>query len=458
MNGLEALEKYDMTIMNGTIIDVVNGKYVKANIGVRDGKIAVVTTKHIEARKQINAEGMMVSPGFIDFHSHVDGNVYAAECIVRQGGTTTLGGERNLNGKIVKSIADEGFIINHGFFVSQPFVLRDAVGIKSMYKPASDREIGVMVELAARFLESGACGICFPLELIPGVSKKELFEISKVAKAYDKPVTIHLRKDGQEALETFHEIFELITETGVKIHLLELMYMVGMAGAMPKALELIDKARKSGLDITADSGVYDAYTVCIGTGVFDEGWQSSYIGKSYKDLVVSSGIHVGEACSEDLFRHLRKNSPSTLVTAFVGDQDAVEMALKKEYVYVSTNASDGPCYPTAGSPEMAGTYPRLIRRFVRDMGELSLMEAIRKITILPARRFNLKDIGCLEEGKNADIVIFDYKTIADRAGYVNMGKPDEPPTGIKWVIVNGKIVVSDGEIITSEKFGRYIKV
>lgn len=458
MDGANVHKKYDMAILNGTIIDVVHQEYVKANIGIRDGKIAAVTAEKIEAKQTIDAEGMMVSPGFIDFHSHVDGNVYAAECIVRQGGTTTLGGERSLNGKIVKGIADEGFILNHGFFVSQPFVLRDAVGIKSMYEPAGDREISAMADLTARFLESGACGVCFPLELIPGVSKKELFEISKVAKAYEKPVTIHLRKDGQEALNTFDEIFELAVETGAKIHLLELMYMVGMAGAMPKALELIDKARKSGLDITADSGVYDAYTVCIGTGVFDEGWQSSYIGKNYKDLVVSSGIHIGKTCNEELFRQIRKTNPSTLLTAFVGDADAVAMAIKKDYVYVSTNASDGPCYPTAGSPEMAGTYPRLIRKYVREEGEVSLMDAIRKITILPAERFNLKDIGSLEEGKNADIVVFDYKKIDDKADYVSIGAPDTPPEGIKWVIINGEVVVKDNEIVTKEKFGRFINV
>ena len=449
---------FDLAVVNGTIIDVVRQSFAQVNLGIRDGKIAAITSSPLEAREVIDARGRYVSPGFIDFHSHVDGNAYAAECIVRQGGTTTLGGERSLNGKTIRNIAEEGFIINHGFFVSQSFALRDAVGIKSIYEPAEEREIGAMVDLAARFMESGACGICFSLELIPGVSSKELFEITKVAKAYHKPVTIHLRKDGREALETLDEIFELAAKTEASIHLLELMYMVGMAGTMPKALELIDQARRSGLDITADSGVYDAYTVCIGTGVFDPGWQSGYLGKSYQDLVISSGIHLGETCSEPLFRHLRENSPSTLITAFVGDSDAVAMALQKDYVYVSTNASDGPCYPMAGSPEMAGTYPRLIGRFVREQGELSLMEAIRKITILPALRFGLKDIGSLEMGKNADMVIFDYDTIMDRADYVTRGNPDEAPDGISWVIVNGHVVVRDGTLLPENKQGLYIKV
>ncbi|MFR6040737.1 MAG: amidohydrolase family protein [Dysosmobacter welbionis] len=302
-------------------------------------------------------------------------------------------------------------------------------------------------------MESGACGICF-LELIPGVSSKELFEITKVAKAYHKPVTIHLRKDGREALETLDEIFELAAKTEASIHLLELMYMVGMAGTMPKALELIDQARRSGLDITADSGVYDAYTVCIERAFLIRAGRGT--GKSYQDLVISSGIHLGETCSEPLFRHLRENSPSTLITAFVGDSDAVAMALQKDYVYVSTNASDGPCYPMAGSPEMAGTYPRLIGRFVREQGELSLMEAIRKITILPALRFGLKDIGSLEMGKNADMVIFDYDTIMD-GRLCDAGKPRRGSGRDILVIVNGHVVVRM-ERSCQRIHGLYIKV
>ncbi|SFP51780.1 N-acyl-D-amino-acid deacylase [Oscillibacter sp. PC13] len=447
---------YDLVIRDGTVIDVVNECLIQANIGIEGEKIGAITKETIQGTHYIDAKGLMISPGFIDFHSHVDGKAYAAECLVRQGGTTTLGGERNLNGKIIKEIAEEGFIINHGFFVSQPFVLRDAAGVKSTYASASDKEIGVMAELAGKFMEFGACGICFPLELIPGVSQKEFIEISKVARAYNKIVTIHIRKDGSEALDTFDEIFEMAIETGVKVHLLELMYMVGMAGTMPKALELIDQARKSGIDITGDSGVYDAFTVCIGTGVFDDGWERSYGGRSYESLIVSSGIHMGERCNEKLFKELREKSPSTLITAFVGDHDAVAMALKKDYIYVSTNAADGPFYPTCGSPEVAGTFPRLIGRYVRQERELSLMEAIKKITILPARRFNLQHIGSIEVGKNADIVIFHYDTIIDRAGYVNQGSPDALPIGIHYVLVNGSVVVEKGAVVGDRKRGKFV--
>ena len=139
----EQNKQYDLAILNGTVIDVEEEQFIKANIGISGSEIEVITPDPISGRHEIDATGKMVSPGFIDFHSHVDGNVYAAECLVRQGGTTTLGGERNLNGKVIKEITENGFITNHGYFVSQSFVLRDAVGIKSLHAHATDRDLSI---------------------------------------------------------------------------------------------------------------------------------------------------------------------------------------------------------------------------------------------------------------------------------------------------------------------------
>jgi len=451
-------QHYDLVILNGRLADVIKEEFFVANIGISDGRIKIITKDRIDGDKKIDAEGLVVSPGFIDSHSHVDGNVYAAECVVRQGGTTTLGGERDLNSRIIRKIETEGFIINQGFCVSQSFVLRSAAGITDIHKEATRVEIEVMKDLARRFLEYGAFGICFGLELIPGVSKNELIEIAKVAKEFDRPIEIHMRKDGREALEHFDEIIEVAERTGVSIQILQLVYMVGIGGAMPYALEIIDAARERGLDIAADSGVYDAYTVCAGTGVFDEGWEKEYPDFSTDNLIVASGTYAGQRCDEELFHFLRKEYPATLLTASVCDPEAIMMALKKDYVFVSTNAADGPYYPGVGAPEAAGTFPRLLGRYVRERGEISLMNAIKKITIEPARRYGMDgSIGSLEEGKNADIVIFDADTIIDRAEFVHRGRPDAPPVGIEKVIVNGEIVVEGTRIVGSRTSGRFIK-
>lgn len=448
---------FDLVINHGTVIDVIGEMIQKQCIGINDGKIAKIAKEPLRGLKEIDATGLMVSPGFLDFHSHVDGNPYSAKCLIRQGGTTTLGGERNINSKTIKTIEEEGFIVNQGFFVSQSFTLRNAVGITDMHRPASEKEIMVMSDLARSFLEHGAFGICFGLEFVPGTSYDEILSMAKVAKEYERPITIHLRKDGREALQFFDEILRVAEATGVKVQILQLMYMVGIGGAMDPALKIIEKARRQGLDITADSGVYDAYSACIGTNIFDPGWEKEYNGASVKDLLIASGIHVGEHCTQEMFERLRKKSPGTLVTAFVCDSDAITLALQKDYVYVSTNAADGPHYPGMGAPEVSGTFPRLIGRYVRDRKELSLMEAIRKITILPARRLGLDRVGSIEVGKNADLVLFRYDEILDKADFIGRGQPDAPPVGIDFVLINGKIAVEKGELTDNSHNGALIR-
>jgi N-acyl-D-amino-acid deacylase len=446
---------YDTVIRDGFVADVVNDSFSVANIGIDGERIVRVTPSDIAGKSEIDASGLIVSPGFVDFHSHVDGNLYSAECLARQGGTTTIGGERNLNSRVIRRIHEEGFLINQGFAVSHSFVLRNAAGVMPN-GPATAQQVRAMADLASRFLEQGAFGIAFGLELMPGTSYEEIRRLSEVAQSYDRPILIHLRKDGWEALQCFDEIVRVCDETGVRAQILQLLYMVGIGGAMESALEILDSARAKGLDITADTGLYDAFSVCIGTGVFDDGWEKEYGGASVKDLLISSGIYVGAYCDEERFRLLRREYPETLISAFVCDLDVIRMPLKKDYVYVSTNAADGPHYMNVGAPEISGAFPRLLGRHVRERGDLSMMDALKKITVLPARRYGLDDVGVIEEGKAADIVIFDADRIIDNADFVDRGRPDAPPDGISHVLVNGKIVVRDGRVTENRNSGRLL--
>ncbi|MEI8216487.1 MAG: amidohydrolase family protein [Eubacteriales bacterium] len=454
---LEEEIKYDLVILNGQVIDVVNEIVEEFNIGISNGKIKIITRIKIFGKVTIDAKGKFVSPGFIDFHSHVDGNEFSAKCLVRQGGTTTLGGERNLNGRTIRKIAEDGFVVNQGFFISHSFTLRAAAGALNPRVSATKKEINTMVDLAESFMDHGAYGICFGLEFVPGTSFREIIELSKLAKRYNRPVTIQLRKDGKDAIQYFDEVIQAAEFTGASIHLLELVYMVGIGGTMGKALEIIEAGRVEGLDITADSGVYDAYSVGIGTSIFDPGWEKAYGKFSAKDLLITSGIYMGTYCDEDLFEYLRREFPGTLVTAFVCDETAISMALKKPYIFVSTSAAEGPHYPGMGSPEVSGTFPRLIGRYVRDKKEINLMEAIRKITILPAERFGLTGKGRISENMDADIVIFDYNNIIDCAEYIGKGQPDAPPRGISHVIINGQMVVNQGKFTDNLHAGKLLK-
>lgn len=445
--------EYDLIIRNGNIICYDNDiETTSVDIGVRSGKIVAIgklSEKENIGKVDIDASGCAVAPGFIDFHSHVDCNEKTACQLVLQGATTTIGGERNFDGRRINEISEKGFLINHGFFISQSFMLRDAIGLKDPYEPATKEDIKKMMRLAEPFFEFGNYGIYFGLEMVPGTSEQEIIELSKLAKRYGRKILIHLRKDGIEVIDSVKEAIHIARVTKASIHILHLMYMAGNPSLMEHCLDLISAAIEEGLDITADTGMYEAFPTYIGSSILDGDWKNQYNKTlTYRDILISSGIYNGKFCSPKLFDFLREEYPNTLVTIFAFDEKANELALKKPYVYVSTNAGDGPQYEGIGHPETAGTFPKLIRKYVRQKKLLSLKDTLYKITYGPATRFDLKNKGNIKVGFDADIVIFDVEKIEDMARFSNIGKPDSPPTGIHYVIVNGQIVVDHGSIVT----------
>ena len=292
---------------------------------------------------------------------------------------------------------------------------------------------------------------------MPGTTTDEIVALSRVAKAQGRPIVVHLRKDGPEALDTLSEIFDVARETGVSVHILHLAYMVGIRGLMDKALAAIREAIAEGLDITADTGLYDAFPTCIGAPILDGDLAQKYgPEKSVRNIVISSGIHVGKTCDPEMFAFLREKYPNTLITAFVFDEGEIRRALEEPFVYVSTNAADGPHYESIGHPETAGTFPRLLGRYVREQGVLGLAEGVRKITLDPARRFGIANKGEIREGWDADLVLADLKTIRDGADYVGRGDPNQPPEGIRWVLVNGVPALAEGEPAASVLPGRML--
>jgi N-acyl-D-amino-acid deacylase len=452
-----AREIYDLVIKGGTVIRFSPDSTETADIGVVGRKIAAVSAAPLSGRKTIDASGRVVAPGFIDFHSHVSGKRFSAECVLRQGATTTIGGERNFDGKLIRRIAEKGFLINHGFYISESFTLRRAVGMRDVYSVAADSEIAEMRMLAEQFLKNGAFGIHFGLEYVPGTSDAELTGIAEVAKAYDSILLIHMRGDGKTALTHFDEVARVMKKTGVAVHLVHLAYMTGFRGIMPKALSVIRRMREEGYDITADTGLYAAYPNCIGSSLLKGDWMRRYSRGSDIKVMISSGVYTGEFCTEEKFHYLRENFPTTLVTVFACDETEIARAVREPYMLISSNAADGPHYENVGHPETAGTFPRLIGRYARDEKHLTLAEAIRKITWGPAQRFRIPDKGNIAAGFDADMVIFDYDRIIDKADYVGFGDPNEAPEGIDCILVNGEIVCRGTEVYGDKNPGSYLK-
>ena len=446
-------EKYDLVISGGNVISFQDSDILEGfNVGVTDGEIKAITKKPLHGNQEIDAHGKYISPGFIDFHSHVNGRYFSAERMLRQGVATTIGGERYFDASIIRKIETDGFLINHGFLISNSFSLRRAVGIQDPTQRATKAEIENMIDLEERFFDFGSLGVHVGLEYVPGTSNEELGEILRAAYRYGRVAMIHLRNDGYRSLESLDEIIDLTEKTGAAVNLLHTMYMAGYDGVMDQYLEKIEKARQRGCDITADTGVYAAYPTLAGSMNLGEGWKERHHdNKTESNILVSSGIHVGEFCSPQLFRHIRQNFPTTLMTAFFYDEKQIVKALRPSWMMVSTNGAYGPHGENIGHPEGSGTFPRLLSKYVRDEKVISLQEAIGKITWLPACRFGLeKKKGDIRVGMDADLTIFDLEKIKDNADYVCNSDPNAAPDGIDVVIIAGHIVLQDG-IINPER-------
>lgn len=448
---------YDLVIENGKVIDPKSNRCVVCNMGIKDGKITALTREKLSSEIVINATGKVVCPGFIDIHAHVEGKKACGKLLAAMGVTTVYNGNcgmgvEDLEGFMNKYEA-EGFIINQIEQVGHT-TLREAVGLRNRYTPASPIEILDMERLLEDEFKIGAYGLSFGLEYVPGASKEEILALGRVAAKYDKLISIHTRGDGYAGLISLKEAIDICRITGARVQISHLVYQFGM-GMIAQAIKLIDEAIEEGLDISVDSGMYSSFATAIGSAVFDEGCLERW-GCDYDSLVAATGKYRGKRLTKELYTELRQQMPEETAIGMVGKESEVFEALKKPYMMVSTDAGTLYDGELPGHPQDAGTYPRFIRTMVKEQAALSLNEAIRRCTYLPASKLGLSNKGVINMGADADIVIFSPEILKDKADYPGFGEVDARPEGIDYVIVNGKIVVKGKEVL-EEKPGKIIR-
>jgi len=449
------MNRFDLIIKNGLIVNPEENNLHLGNIGINGGKIAALTSEQILGVQEIDANGHVVCPGFIDVHAHLDGSFEGARASVTQGITTSIGGNCGLSplhiADFLKAQSDKGFPINQAELIGQSFTVRDFVGAKNIYGPATKYQISEMGEIIERALVDGAIGVSFGLEYAPGYTWNEISAIARVAAKYHKVVPIHTNLVGPDDLEHLSEVIRLGEETGAHIHVSHFVYQYGM-GAMTKALALLDEAIAKGIDISADSGMYTSFATMIGSRVYDEEHLLKF-GWKYEDLLVSTGVYAGERLNRQLYKEMRERNPNESCICFTGIEEEIYEAFEKPYMMMSTDSGE---HPTS-HPQALGSYPRYFRKVVRERKELSLIEAVRRCTLLPARTFNLPEKGSLSQGFDADIVIFDPDTITDKAQFYGIGDPCAKSEGIDYVLVNGQAVVADGTLQKNAMPGKIIK-
>lgn len=262
-----------------------------------------------------------------------------------------------------------------------------------------------------------------------------------------KIIAAHIRDDASKVIPSIAELVEVAAKLGLPAQISHIGSMGGY-GQIDDALAFIDYNRSKGFDIYADCYPYAAFSTCIGETTYDDGFLARY-NTTYENIEIADGPYRGMRCTEELFKKLRALAPNTITIGHVMKESDVEKALIHPGVIIG---SDGFMHSGEGHPRAAGTFPRVISEYVRKRKLLSLNEAISKMTWQTAERFGIRG-GNLSVESAADIVVFKVEEIEDRATF---GNPSLPPKGIEYVVLDGKIAVNHGEII-SRSLGRSIR-
>lgn len=449
---------YDVVIVNGRVMDPESGLDAVRNVGVNAGKIATVASEAIQGRRTLDARGLVVAPGFIDLHEHGQKpENYRFQA--HDGVTTSLELEAG-TGDVAGWYAErEGqslinFGVSVGHIPTRMKVLKDPgtwlpTG-DAAHRAASDAELAQIDQRIAAGLKQGALAVGMGINYTAAATRGEVLNVFRVAARYGAPVHVHLRYAGDKAPETgraaLDEVLTASSETKAPLHVVHVT-SIGLRDT-PQLLAMIRTAQARGIDVTTECYPYVAGSTGLESALFDPGWQERMrIG--YGDL---QWVKTGERLSAATFERYRKEGGQVVI--FMIPENVVQLAVADPMVMI---ASDG--MPAAGAsvhPRGQGTFSRVLGKYVREQKALDLMTALRKMTLMPAQRLErrapaFKTKGRINVGADADITVFDANRVSDAATFE---KPLQYSDGIRFVLVNGVAVVSDGKLVENVAPGR----
>jgi N-acyl-D-aspartate/D-glutamate deacylase len=434
-------QNFDLVIANGRVIDPESGLDQVRNIGISGRTIAAISADPLTGRAIIDATGLVVAPGFIDLHAHGQ-TPETYQYQARDGVTTAL--ELEVGTADIDAWYAErrsGRLINYGVSIGhipvRMAVMRDPGNFlptgDGAHRAASPAEIKDIVRRLENGLKKGAVSMGAGFPYTPAATPEELLEVLRVAGRNRVPVHVHIRR-GVTGLA---EALKLASETKAPLHVVHINSAATTATV--EMLKMIADARARGLDVTTEAYPYAAGMTEIKSANLDE-----YQDAPAEKLALLEWPTTGERLNRETFQKYRKmGGPVVLHT---NTQEMVNVAVTSPLTMI---ASDSYWENGTGHPRTTGTYSKVLGRYVRESGSLALMDAIRKMTLMPAQRLQarvpaMNTKGRLRVGADADVTVFDAAKIMDRSTY---REPGLSPVGIEHVIVNGVAVVAMGRLI-----------
>jgi N-acyl-D-amino-acid deacylase len=495
LSGAAQAPQYDLVITGALVVDGTGGPARRAEVALKDGRIAVVGQVPAGAGKEtLDAAGLVLAPGFIDVHTHAD-DIWdrpLAENFVRMGVTSIVAGNcggsaDDIAGALARVTANPASV-NFSTLYGHNTVRRAVMGTDN--RPPTIPELNRMKSMVWKAMVDGAVGFSTGLQYVPGTYSKtpEIIELARVAANAGGLYASHMRNEGTALEESIQEALQIGRATGGRVQISHLKVdSPNRWGASASALEMIDAARKAGVDVAADQYAYTAASSNLGirfpSWVLEGGqakirerledeatWakirvemQGLLAERGLKDLSFAriasyradpslNGLSIAEAAQKltgsgtfdaqlETARRMMIAGGASMVYHFMSDDD-VERIMK--HAKVGFASDSGVLAPGAGVPHPRGygNNARVLGRYVRERKVIPLEEAVRKMSALPAQHFKFDDRGLIAVGKAADLVLFDPAVVNDAATFE---KPHAYAVGIPHVFVNGVAVVKNGE-------------
>jgi hypothetical protein len=451
-------QDFDLVLRNGRVMDPESGLNAIRDVGIRAGVIRAISEVPLNGTTVVNAQGLVVAPGFIDLHQHAqlpedyrlkaqDGFTTVAELEVGTANVDAWYAARAGKAAINYAVS-VGHIPSRMVVMGDPMEFLPGANSGAATRVANDAQIAEICRLIEHGLARGAVAVGFGLQYTPMATQWETVQVFRVAAAYNAPCHLHMRAKGpsgpQNVYSAVLEIIAASTLTGAPAHICHVQSTA--VRQTPRVMELISAAQARRVDLTVECYPYTAGMTDIKSAIFDPGWREN-ADIDYKDLQWPS---TGERLTAETFERYRKTGG--LVIIHTNPEDIVRDIVAHPLTMI---ASDG----LRGHPRHAGTGARVLGHYARELKAISLMQAIDKLALMPAKRLEnrvpaLRNKGRVRVGADADLVLFNPDTVIDRSTYT---QPDLASEGIPHVLVGGVFVVRDGVFQAGVNPGRAVR-